>query len=134
MDATASEEDVDRAFQDIHSFIAQDSTVLLSLIANLESHLTSSDDKERNKAMLLLAKLLESQEQALTASQIHHFCVFFNSRLADYPSLPPCLRALRGIVQHQAEHFDEKYMDVSDIFDSLFRELEVGARPCVRTA
>lgn len=125
MDPAASEEEVEQTFVDIHSTVAQDSAVLMGLIMQLESFLTSSDDKERNKATLLLAKLLEAQQEPLAASQIHHFCVFFNSRVADYPSLAPCLRAIRGLVVHQWQHFDEKYQDVSDIFDTLFRELEV---------
>ena len=127
MAQNASEEDIEKAFQEIHSSTAQDSTVLMNLIMNLESYLTSTEDKERNRATLLLAKLLELQHKPLSASEIHHFCVFFNSRIADYPSLSPCLRALRGIIEHQWMHFDEKYLDVKDIFDSVFKELQVGS-------
>ena len=125
IDPRALEEDTEDAFQVIHASIAQDCSALMSLIMTLESYLTSSDDKERNRATLLLARLLEGQQKMLSASQIHHFCVFFNSRVADYPSLSPCLRALRGIVLHQWEHFDEKYQDITDIFDTIFKELEV---------
>mgnify|MGYP003387019871 FL=1 len=126
MEPTASEDEFECVFQEIYTSIAQDSTVLMSLIMSLESYLTSSDDKERNRATLLLARLLEMQHKPLSASQIHHFCVFFNSRMADYPSLSPCLRAIRGIVQHQWQYFDEKFLDVADIFDALFKELEVS--------
>ena len=129
MQQEALDEETESAFQEIHSTIAQDSAVLMGLIMTLESHLTSTDDKERNKATLLLAKLLEIQQKPLSSSQIHHFCVFFNSRVADYPSLAPCLRALNGLVQHQWEYFDEKYQDVKDIFETIFKELEVQDLP-----
>ena len=128
MEPTASDEEIEEFYEMIFNTIDQESVSLLQLIVTMEKYLTSEDDKNRNRSTLLLAKLLESQCKPLSASQIHHFCVFFNSRMADYPSLAPSLRALKGLIIHQWEHFDEKFLDIPDIFNAVFREIEVFLR------
>jgi hypothetical protein len=113
------------AYDTINNLILQDFDKMMSLILKLEPFLTTSNDKERNRATLLLATLLENQFVPFSSAQIHHLCVFFNSRLSDYPSIAPALVALRAIISNQAAGIDSKYCDIHDIFRGLFKELEV---------
>jgi hypothetical protein len=125
VDASKSDNIQNSAFEKIRSDINNNADALLNLVVLLEPHLTTVKDKERNRASLLLARLLEEMSEPLSPSQIHHFCIFFNSRLADYPSVSPSLLALRVLIEKQATHMDIKYCDIQDIFSYVFRELEV---------
>ena len=125
VDASKPERVQDASFGEIKREMDKNVEYLLNLVVLLEPHLTAIKDKERSRASLLLAKLLEGIDQPLTPSQVHHFCVFFNSRLADYPSVAPALLALRVLVENQGRNMDVKYCDVADIFSYMFRELEV---------
>lgn len=71
------------------------------LVGRMEETLTSSDDKTRHRATLLLANLLHlgddttteetsvSMVQPVNPAVVHLFVVFFTHRLSDYPSLAP---------------------------------------------
>jgi len=117
------------ALQEVLEYTNQEADKLMLLIVELESSLTAVKDKERNRASLLVAHLLQSQLKPLTASHIHHFCVFFNSRLADYPSVVPSLIALKALIANQSQHFQHKYCDIPDILVCLFKELDVQSLP-----
>lgn len=125
VDASKSDSSQHSAFEKIRSDINNNADDLLNLVVLLEPHLTTVKDKDRNRASLLLAKLLKEMTEPLSASQIHHFCIFFNSRLADYPSVSPSLMALTVLIENQASHMDIKYCDIPDIFSYVFREIEV---------
>lgn len=113
-------------FSLIQSHLRQDPDQLFHLIILLEKYLTSSQEFERNKSTSLLSELLEIQrDKPLQASQIHHFCIFFCSRLNDYPSIIPSLSALKALVKNQGQNFEMKYRDFNDIFQAIFKELEV---------
>ena len=71
------------------------------LVGRMEEPLTSSDDKTRHRATLLLANLLHlddddntetdesSRSRLVNPAVVHLFVVFFTHRLSDYPSLAP---------------------------------------------
>lgn len=79
------------------------------LVGRMEVPLTSSDDKTRHRATLLLANLLhldEDDEMTESSSSlvrlvnpavVHLFVVFFTHRLSDYPSLAPRLLKTKHI-------------------------------------
>jgi hypothetical protein len=94
--------------------------------------LTAADDKVRHRATLLLADLLSLPvDQAkpppppLEAAVVHLFVVFFCHRLSDYPSIIPSLQALTALISLHSSSFDQKYDDVLDIFQTVFKELDV---------
>jgi Dos2-interacting transcription regulator of RNA-Pol-II len=79
---------------------------------------------------MLLANLLhlpELQELHFEPAVIHLFVVFFSHRLSDYPSIVPSLHALQALIKYHAESFNSKYSDVLDIFQTVFREIDVGS-------
>lgn len=97
---------------------------LQDLIGAMGSQLTSNDDKERNRATLLLSDLFQVYpSNSLSPVEVHLFVVFFVRRLSDYPSISPSLQALVWLLR--AQTLDPKYMDVVDIFQSIFKELHV---------
>ena len=71
------------------------------LVGRMEAPLTSSDDKTRHRATLLLANLLHLDDDSemvenspslvhlVNPAVVHLFVVFFTHRLSDYPSLAP---------------------------------------------
>ena len=71
------------------------------LVGRMEGPLTSSDDKTRHRATLLLANLLHVDDDSemvenspslvrlVNPAVVHLFVVFFTHRLSDYPSLAP---------------------------------------------
>ena len=67
------------------------------------------------------------QEDDLEPATIHLFVVFFCHRLSDYPSIVPSLSALLALVRFHAKSFNPKYCDILDIFQTVFKELEIGA-------
>lgn len=78
---------------------------------------------------MLLADILHLpslQEDDLEPATIHLFVVFFCHRLSDYPSIVPSLAALLAMVKFHAKSFNSKYCDVLDIFQTMFKELEIG--------
>lgn len=79
---------------------------------------------------MLLAELLHLptlREIKLEAAVIHLFVVFFCHRLSDYPSIVPSLHALQALVKYHEKSFNAKYCDILDIFQTIFKELQVGA-------
>jgi hypothetical protein len=125
--SSSSSSDETNSFHLIHLYVHDVIENLFQLIIKLEQYLTSAHEKERNRATLLLSSLLELQTRPLlNSSQIHHFCIFFGSRLNDYPSIIPSLQALKALVTHQGKNFDPKYRDFNDLFQTLFKELEVS--------
>lgn len=96
------------------------------LIEKMETQLTSHDDKLRNRATLLIAELLHlSLINNFSAPTLHLFVVFFSRRLGDYPSIVPSLHALLAIVRYNSDKLDPKYLDFQEIFESLFKEVDV---------
>lgn len=71
----------------------------------------------------VLARLVE-EGVALTPSSAHHLCAFFVKRLADYPSVGPCLRALLSLFRMTGATSAE---DVTVTLKELFKELHVPA-------
>ena len=96
------------------------------LIVKMEPHLTSIEDKARNRATMLMAELLESHTAyPFQAGELHLLIVFFNKRLSDYPSIIPSLKALLALIRHHAQKLDHKFLDVIDIFQTIFAELHL---------
>jgi DNA repair/transcription protein MET18/MMS19 len=79
---------------------------------------------------MLLANLLhlpELQTLHFQPAVIHLFVVFFSHRLSDYPSIVPSLHALQALIRYHAVSFNSKYSDILDIFQTIFREIDVGS-------
>lgn len=104
---------------------------LQDLIEMLEPSLTSTHDKERNRATMLLAELIAARKNAAGGTDsinpivIHLFVVFFCRRLSDYPSLSPSLYALNTLFSQYSSVFDPKYCDVLDIIQTLTKDIHV---------
>jgi DNA repair/transcription protein MET18/MMS19 len=99
---------------------------LTDLIKLLESFLTSSVDKIRYRATLLLADVLHSNpELSLNSAVIHLLVSFFNQRLTDYPSIIPSLQSLVALIKFHNKNMDKKYSDFVDIFENIFKALDV---------
>ena len=104
------------------------SVTIQELIVVLESSLTSTDDKERNRATQLIASLLSDHASIrFPSSVVHLFVVFFCRRLSDYPSIVPSLKALTALVTNHGDSFDPKYFDYLDIFQTIFKDIFVQA-------
>ncbi|TDH65382.1 hypothetical protein CCR75_002035 [Bremia lactucae] len=74
-----------------------------ALIEALGTHLTSSDNKVRSRATLLLAEVLTRlPEMHLSLSSVELLLDFFADRLADFSSGSACLRALLALETHHA--------------------------------
>jgi DNA repair/transcription protein MET18/MMS19 len=133
IDPEESDEVHTTAFDGVCSYIGVGETMsavltIQDLIGALEVQLTSTDDKERNRATLLLAELLHRKQTApLEAAVVHLLVVFFCHRLSDYPSVIPSLHALVALVKYHGQNLDPKYYDVVDIFQTIFRELNVSS-------
>ena len=79
---------------------------------------------------MLLANLLhlsELQQLHFEPAVVHLFVVFFSHRLSDYPSIVPSLHALLALIKYHAESFNPKYSDILDIFQTIFKEIDVGS-------
>src|SRR5688500_10346138 len=97
-------------FDEISNQIDDTKHSIQDLIALLEAYLTSSNDKERNRATTLLADLLHVKKSiTLSSGVIHMFIIFFSRRLSDYPSVAPSLHALAGIIRFHGNKLDGKY-------------------------
>eukprot|EP01041_Mallomonas_annulata_P004859 gene4859-9684_t len=111
-----------------YSFIAHSlSNCVLNiteLISLMEKPLTTTDDKERFRATLLLAELLTEHVMS-NSTVIHHVITFLNNRLSDYPSIVPALQGLNSIITAHSSHIDSKYNDINNIFSNIFEKLQV---------
>ncbi|CAN0410518.1 unnamed protein product, partial [Ectocarpus sp. 12 AP-2014] len=74
------------------------------LVTNqLGEYLSNSDSKVRERATLLLAELLARLPTLpLSAASAARFAGFFSSRLGDYPSVVPALKALSGLLKNHS--------------------------------
>jgi hypothetical protein len=113
------------AFERIAAFVAANS--MHDLIELLEGKLVSVEDRIRNRATTLLSELFGTMDLQLHGSVLHLFTVFFSHRLSDYPSVVPSLQALTILVSRHAPNFEPKYADAVDIFQTVFRSLQVPA-------
>lgn len=79
---------------------------------------------------MLVANLLhlpELQQLIFEPAVVHLFVVFFSHRLSDYPSIVPSLHALLALIKYHSESFNPKYSDILDIFQTIFKEIDVGS-------
>jgi hypothetical protein len=113
------------AFERIAAVVAANS--MHDLIELLEEKLVSVEDRIRNRATTLLSELFGTMDLQLHGSVLHLFTVFFSHRLSDYPSVVPSLQALTILVSRHAPNFEPKYADAVDIFQTVFRSLQVPA-------
>jgi DNA repair/transcription protein MET18/MMS19 len=75
---------------------------LQELLQKMGPHLTGSDDRSRERATLLLAEVLTRLPKLpMEADKYSHWTAFFTSRLSDFPSLAPALRALIALTTNQ---------------------------------
>ena len=80
---------------------------LQQLVGALGPQLTSTDERERSQATLLLADVLSRMTlSALPADSVAHLADFFCNRLTDYPCVAAVLRGLLALLQAplRAEH------------------------------
>jgi hypothetical protein len=107
--------------------LASTSLTLQDLIGCMELQLTAEDDKYRYRSTLLLAELLydiPSCDVTLPPPVMHLFIIFFCRRLSDYPSILPSLHALLALVKYHYDSLDNRYCDIVEIYQSIFRELQ----------
>jgi len=108
-----------------------DSISLQQLVVRMEDLLTSSDDKTRHRATLLLAELLHACSpgtNTIAPGVAHLFVVFFLHRLGDYPSLLPSLHGLTALVVRFGGCFGDKYSnDVEELLLSVHKTLHIPA-------
>ncbi|RLO01664.1 hypothetical protein DYB28_015343, partial [Aphanomyces astaci] len=94
-------------------------TSIQDLITLLGPQLTHVQDKRRSRATLLLAEVLTRlPELKLAADTTHLLLVFFVERLADTPSLGPCLKALSALLSFHAAAVPAA--DILLLLESLF--------------
>lgn len=98
---------------------------LQELIELLEPSLTSDDEKERNRATLLLSELFSYEKLSITSPVIHLFVIFFCRRLNDFPSFPPSLDALTTLIRNYSNDFDHKFCDLLDIIQTMTKEIHI---------
>ena len=80
---------------------------LQQLVGALGPQLTSTDERERSQATLLLADVLSRMTlAALPADSVAHLADFFCNRLTDYPCAAAVIRGLLALLRSplQAEH------------------------------
>ena len=80
---------------------------LQQLVGALGPQLTSTDERERSQATLLLADVLSRMTlSALPADSVAHLADFFCNRLTDYPCAAAVIRGLLALLRSplQAEH------------------------------
>lgn len=113
---------------DINNLTSSSSSLTLQdLIGCMELQLTAEDDKYRYRSTLLLAELLydiPSCDVILPPPVMHLFIIFFCRRLSDYPSILPSLHALLALIKYHYKSLDNKYCDIVEIYQSIFRELQ----------
>jgi hypothetical protein len=113
----------------IHENLSSTLFTFPDLLESLDKYLTSTDDKERSRATLLVATLLGDQQvyshRLINSSILHLLVIFFCRRLADYPSILPSLQALTNILQYHHVNLDPKYLDKLEIFTAIFKEIYV---------
>lgn len=113
------------AFESINQMLASTNKIQ-DVIMNIENYLTSTEDRERYRSTLLVAEILHANSaMSLNSSVIHLLVVFFDQRLSDYPTIVPSLHALIALVRFHSSQFDEKYMDYVDIFETVFKQINV---------
>jgi hypothetical protein len=99
---------------------------LHDMIELLGPFLNSHEEKDRNRATLLVALLIDVPDVIVKSpAVIHLFVVFFCRRLHDFPSIAPCLQALTSIIKSCQDVFDTKYCDISDIFSHLTKQIHI---------
>lgn len=99
---------------------------LSDLIEMLEPSLTSREDRDRHRATLLIATLLEDSKLiSETPTLLHLFVVFFCRRLQDFPSIGPCLQALTTVVKLYATLLEARHCDVLDIVQSVSKNVHI---------
>ena len=100
-----------------------------SLIAlpEMQESFSSEDDRHRHRAALLLAEILNEKgyNLSLKPAVVHLFVVFFCHRLADYPSLIPCLQALTALVTYNGDNLHARFDDLTHILQQICKEVEV---------
>lgn len=97
---------------------------LLILLSNplVGDALTSSDERLRYRGSLLVAELLEGRCSSLSSSAVHTLLQFFCSRIADQPSVVPCLIAFRPLLLKSPDVSED---DIKHTLRALFNELMV---------
>ena len=87
--------------------IRGDHAALQQLVGALGPQLTSTDERERSQATLLLSDVLSRMTlSALPADSVAHLADFFCNRLTDYPCAAAVMRGLLALLSSplQAEH------------------------------
>lgn len=113
-------------FDRIVSTLLESGQGLQDVIELLEQDLTSSEDRVRSRATLLIALLLEHQPLVKASPPVLHlFVVFFSRRMQDYASISPCLTALTTILKLYATDLDPKFCDLLDIIHSTTKSVHI---------
>lgn len=101
-------------------------TSFASLLRQVGDYLTNADANVRRLCTGLLADILSrAHNLGLEASEATHMCSFFCSRLGDYPSVGPCLRALTALLRRHGHAVDGRCAPA--IADAVFKEVHVPA-------
>jgi DNA repair/transcription protein MET18/MMS19 len=71
------------------------------LVGQMGAHLTHKEEKQRERASLMLGELLTKlPDLKLVEPALSHFVLFFSERTGDFPSIEGCLKALKALVKH----------------------------------
>ena len=93
----------DTLLKQIANWITVNGILLKTVIIELETYLTSIDDKIRNRSTSLVSFLLRSNcEFILSNTDVQHLTKFFISRLGDYPSINPSLQGLHALSKYHS--------------------------------
>lgn len=106
-------------------FESKDEAEFLSLIKNLDAHLTSTDESVRGRATQLIVDLLGADIIELSPLKVHHLFLFFLGRIEDYPSLMPSVCGVRALLANFGPQIDRKYGDCYQILKRIFDEVNV---------
>ena len=123
--ASADSESTEKRSAVVSLFECKDETQFLSLIGELDSYLSSSDDNTRGSAAQLVALLLAKNLVSLSPSKVHHLFLFFTGRLEDYPSLLASLSGLGAMVESYSESIDPQYGDCFHFLKRIFDDVNV---------
>jgi hypothetical protein len=100
---------------------------LLGLLSHdiMKTALISEVEKTRYRAALLLADLVDMPVDTIQLSDhaVHLLIAFFSSRMSDYPSVVPSLKALKALSYQQLVVISKS--DHNLILSSMFNELSV---------
>ena len=102
--------------------LAEQRPDLLTLLLHpaVSAALTSSDERLRYRGALLVAELVDAGGSDLSPAATHALVEFFCSRIADQPSVVPCLIALKALLlksASMAEH--DVQLAVRTIYSAL---------------